>query len=59
MNNEGNVYTFELKDLTYKDLYDTYLEMMDFVSFLIKAKDSAEVVKDENGGNNEKSEGES
>lgn len=48
MNEKGNMtYTFELKDLSYKELFDVYRSMDEFVSFLIKSRDNAEVVKDE------------
>lgn len=48
MNEKGDMtYTFELKDLSYKELFDVYRSMDEFVSFLIKSRDNAEVVKDE------------
>ena len=48
MNEKGDVtYTFELKDLSYKELFAVYRSMDEFVSFLIKSRDNAEVVKDE------------
>ncbi len=48
MDNEGTVsYTFELKDLSYNDLFEVYKSMTEFVLFLKKSKDGAEVVKDE------------
>ena len=48
MNEKGDMtYTFELKDLSYKELFDVYRSMDEFVSFLIKSTDNAEVVKDE------------
>ncbi len=48
MNEKGDMtYTFELKDLSYKELFDVYKSMDEFVSFLIKSRDNAEVVKDE------------
>lgn len=40
-------YTFELKDLSYLDLYTVYKEMTEFITFLQKSKDSAEVIKEE------------
>lgn len=51
MNNKGTVtYTFELKDLSYSDLFEVYKEMIDFVAFLTKSRDSAEVIKEEKEG---------
>ena len=48
MNEKGDMtYTFELKDLSYKELFAVYRSMDEFVSFLIKSRDNAEVVKDE------------
>ena len=48
MDNKGKVtYKFELKDLTYLELYEVYKEMIEFVSFLTKTRDTAEVVKEE------------
>ena len=48
MDEKGDMtYTFELKDLSYKELFDVYRSMDEFVSFLIKSRDNAEVVKDE------------
>lgn len=49
-NSEVVTYTFELKDLNYNDLYTTYTEMVDFLNFLTKNMESAEVVKEENEG---------
>jgi len=40
-------YTFELKDLSYSDLYTVYKDMIDFMTFLKKSKDSAEVIKED------------
>ena len=40
-------YTFELKDLSYSDLYEIYIEMNDFITLMKKNRDSAEVIKDE------------
>ena len=48
MDEKGTVtYTFELKDLSYADLFDVYQEMRDFVAFLLKEKENAQVVTDE------------
>lgn len=48
MNEKGDMtYTFELKDLSYKELFAVYRSMDEFISFLIKSRDNAEVVKDE------------
>ena len=48
MNEKGDVtYTFELKDLSYKELFDVYKSIDEFVTFLIKSRDNAEVVKEE------------
>ena len=57
MNDKGDTsYTFELKDLNYNDLCDVYKSMVDFVAFLKKSKDGAEVVKDENEEKEDKGE---
>ena len=51
MDNKGKVtYKFELKDLTYLELYEVYKEMIEFVSFLTKTRDTEEVVKEEKEG---------
>lgn len=48
MNEKGDMtYTFELKDLSYKELFAVYKTIDEFVSFLIKSRDNAEVVKEE------------
>ena len=49
MSNQDVVtYTFELKDLSYSDLYIVYKEMIDFIALMKKNYDTAEVVKEEN-----------
>ena len=41
-------YTFELKDLSYSDLYMVYKEMVDFVAYIKKNMETATVIKEEN-----------
>ena len=56
MDEKGEItYSFELKDLSYKELCDVYKSMSSFITFLRKSKDDAEVVSD----NEEKEEEES
>ena len=42
-------YTFELKDLSYSDLYIVYKEMLEFLTLMKKNMDNAAVIKEENG----------
>lgn len=47
MDEKGKVtYTFELKDLSYSDLYAVYIEMVNFLKYLNVEKNNAQVVKD-------------
>ncbi len=60
MNEKGEMtYTFELKDLSYKELFDVYKSLDEFISFLIKSRDNAEVVKDEEDDKKEENKEES
>lgn len=45
--NGDTTYSFELKDLSYRELYDVYSLMCEFISFLTKSRDNAEVIPDE------------
>ena len=58
MNEKGDTtYSFELKDLSYKELFEVYSMMDEFITFLTKSRENAEVVPDEE--EEEKSEEES
>lgn len=57
MNEKGDTtYSFELKDLSYKELFEVYKSMGEFISFLTKSRDNAEVVADEEEEGKEDSE---
>lgn len=53
-NANDNKYTFELKDLSYVELIAVYKDMLAFIDFLKKERDSAVLVKDKESGKGER-----